>query len=72
MFAVLFFSFLRRVFIVVHGISLVVATELLIVMASRCGAWTLGVWASVEMFGLSVVVHGLSCSLACGISPEYG
>ena len=38
MFAVLFFSFLRRVFIVVHGISLVVATELLIVMASRCGA----------------------------------
>ena len=45
---------------------------LLIVMASRCGAWTLGVWASVEMFGLSVVVHGLSCSLACGISPEYG
>ena len=45
----------------------VVVCGLLIVMASHCGAWALGMWASVEVFGLSVVVHGLSCSLACGI-----
>ena len=39
-------------------------------VASLCGAWSLGVWASVKVLGLSTVVHGLSCSLACGISPE--
>ena len=30
------------------------------------GAQTLGVWASV------VAVHGLSCSVACGIVPDRG
>ena len=33
---------------------------------SRCGAQTLGVWASV------VVAHGLSCSTARGILPDQG
>ena len=33
---------------------------------SCCGAWALGTRASV------VVVHGLSCSAACGIFPNQG
>ena len=33
---------------------------------SYCGTWVLGLWAS------GVVVHGLSCSEACGISPDQG
>ena len=40
--------------------------------SSCCGAWTLGTWASVfvapglSSTGLIVVVHMLSCSVACG------
>ena len=33
---------------------------------SCCGAWALGMWASV------VVARGLSCSAACGIFPDQG
>ena len=45
---------------------------------SCCGAWALDVWASVVVArGLQstvsvVVVHGLSCSAACGILPDQG
>ena len=33
---------------------------------SRCGAWALGVWASV------VAAGGLSCSVACGAVQDQG
>ena len=53
------------VFIVVHG--------LLIVVASRCGARALGARASVVVaHGLSSCGHGLSCSVARGIFPDQG
>ena len=45
---------------------------------SRCEAWALGMWASVvvsrrlQSAGSVVVVHGLSCSVACGILPDQG
>ena len=51
------------------GFSLVVMCS----DSSCCGAWTLGTWASVFMAprlsstGSVVVVHRLSCSVACGV-----
>ena len=47
-------------------------------VASCCGAWTLGIWASVIAVpdawsaGSTVVVHRLSCTAACGIFPDQG
>ena len=56
------------------GFSLVVAGGLLISVASRCGAWALGLTASVVAAlwlwsaDSMVVLHvGLSCSVACRI-----
>ena len=50
-----------------QGLLLIAVHGLLITEASLCcGAWALGVRASV------VVVHRLSCSVACGIFPEQG
>ena len=45
-----------------HGLSLVAASS----GFSYCGAWALGVQASV------VVARGLSCSAACAIFPDQG
>ena len=54
------------------------------VRASHCGGFSccraraLGAWASVVVAhrlysaGSVVVVHGLSCSVACGIFPDQG
>ena len=45
---------------------------------SCCGAWALDAWASVVVArglhsaGSVVVVHGLSCSAACGIFLDQG
>ena len=45
---------------------------------SCCGAWALGMRASVvvacglQSTGSVVVVHGLSCFTACGIFPDQG
>ena len=69
---------LHWVFVVVHWLTVVVA--------SRCGALALGAWALVvaahglsscgtralERAGSVVVAHGLSCSVACGIFPDEG
>ena len=44
----------------------VVVRGLLIAVASRCGAWALGAWASV------IVARGFSCSAACGIFLDQG
>ena len=61
------------------GFSLVVAGGLLISVASRCGAWALGLTASVVAAlglwsaGSMVVLHvGLSCSVACRIFLDQG
>ena len=52
----IFFFWLRWVFVAARGLSLVAASRgysslavrrLLIVVASCCGAWALGAWASV-------------------------
>ena len=57
------------------GLLFVVLCELLTVVASRCGAQTLGSWASVvvaqrlQSTGSVVVAHGLSCPAAYGIQP---
>ena len=48
------------------GLLFVAVRELLIVVASCCGAWALGAWASV------VVARELSCPVACGIFPDQG
>ena len=48
---------LRWVFVAAHGLPLVAASGLLIMVTSHCGARALGTWASV------VVAHGLS---SCG------
>ena len=48
------------------GLLFVVVCGLFIVVASRCGAQPLGMWASVA------VPQGLSDSMACGIFPEQG
>ena len=61
-----------------QGLLFVVVRGLLIVVASRCRARPLGARASVVVAcGLSscgsvVVVHGLSCSVACGIFADQG
>ena len=49
-----------------QGLLLVAVRRLLIVVASVCWAWALGSLAS------EVVVHRLSCSVACGIFLEQG
>ena len=67
----IFRSFVRSFFIYLwlcwvsvaaHGLSLVTVSG----GSSCCGARALGTRASV------VVVHGLSCSAACGIFPDQG
>ena len=82
------YFWLGWIFVAVHGLSLVVASGgfsslqcagfslwwLLLLRStdsryasfSSCGLRALGVRASV------VVVHGLSCSAACGILPDQG
>ena len=61
------------VFFALHGLSLVVASGvqaavcgLLTAVFSCCGPWGLGAWTSV------VAVHGLRCSVACGIFAKQG
>ena len=54
------------IFIAARAFSLVAVLRLLIAVTSRCRAWTLGMQNSV------VVVHGLSCSAACGVFPNQG
>ena len=49
-----------------RGLLFIAVRGLLITVASRCGAWALGVWASV------VVPRGLSGSAACGIFLDQG
>ena len=73
------------VFVAVHGLSLVAASESYSLL--RCvgvslwwlllfEAWALGVWASVvvarglQSAGSVVVAHQLSCSVACGVFPD--
>ena len=59
--------------VVVNGASLVAVRGLLIVVASRCEARALGTQASiVRLAGSVVVVHGLSCPVACGILVDQG
>ena len=50
-----------------RGLLFVAVCRLLLAVASLVTEhWLLGAWASV------VVVHGLSCSTACGIFPDQG
>ena len=67
------YFWLCSVFIAAHRLSLVAARGTTLCCSawashwggfSCCGAWALGVRASV------VVAHGLSCSTACGILPD--
>ena len=46
--------------------GLLSSCQLFTVVASHCRARALGTWTS------KVVVHGLSCSWACGIFPDQG
>ena len=79
---IFFFFWLRRVFVAAHGLSLVAASRgycsllcvgfslwwllLLRSTGSRRTGFSSCAWASV------VVVHGLSCSVACGIFLDQG
>ena len=53
--------------------SLVAVHRLLTVVASLCcGAWALVVACGLQRAGSVVAVHGLSCSMACGIFLGQG
>ena len=55
------------------GLLFIVVCSLLIVWHLLCGAWALGAGVLVAVCSsLVVVVHGLSCSEACGIFPDQG
>ena len=60
------------------GYSLGVVHTLLTAGAFSCGAWTQGAQPSVVAasrlwsMGSIVVVHGLSCPVACGSFPDQG
>ena len=65
---------LRWVFVAVRGLSLVGTSR----GFSCCGARALGMRAPVvvarglQSTGSAVVVHGPSCSAACGLFPDQG
>ena len=78
---ILFIDFwLCWVFVAVRelGLFFVVVCGLLTAVASRCGAWALGLRASVvvahglQSAGSVVVAHGLNCSVACGNFLDHG
>ena len=69
-----------------HRLSLVAASGATLCCSARashcsgfcCGVWALGMQASLvvarglQSAGSVVVVHGLSCSMACGIFLDQG